>query len=827
MNKNSMFPGKINLILILLIVCQFPLYAQQKPLGITFKASAKSFPLVANGKAATIMYDQQDAEVVSIAVDALKNDIKQVTGIEISTGKYAVIIGTLGKSAIIDQLTKSKKIETGRIAHQWETFSISLVSSPVKGIDQALVIFGSDPRGTAFGVFELSRMIGVSPFVWWADVVPEHKDELYVTGNKNITGPPSVKYRGIFINDEDWGLHPWAAKHMDTDIQDIGPKTYQKVFELMLRLKANYLWPAMHPCTKAFWYYPENPVLARKYDIILGGSHCEPLLRGNVFEWDHNFKHEYGVGPGEWRYDKNKEQIDRYWNDRVLQSKNNPAVYTVGMRGIHDGAMPGPASKEEKKKLLEEVIINQRKMLSDGLGKAANEIPQIFCPYKEVLDLYKLGMHLPDDITLAWADDNFGYIRQLSNPEEQKRSGGSGVYYHLSYWGAPQDYLWLSTTSPALTSYELTKAYQLNARRLWIFNVGDIKPGEMELQFAMDLAWDIHKWTPEQAYLYPGYWAANTFGKEFATPIGDIKQTFYRLAAAGKPEHLDKIQYTAEEIQQRLVDYQSLVIKSQAVSKLMPARLTDAYFELIGYPVEAACSMNEKVLYARESLRLAAEGNQQALVYAEKSRQAFKNIQVLTEKYNKEIAGGKWDSMMDYAPRKLKIFQMPEVATPEMIKQSTTTAAVKTTITRAAKYVRKSKEIKAIEGLGVEGSGLTVWPMLLRTFTDADISNAPYADYKIQMHAGDNKITVRCLPDFPLYPGMKLRYAISIDGSKPAFVNIATLAETKPWAVNILRGYITGESIYTSNVSGEMTVRIYFPDPGLVVSDIYTSAIVN
>lgn len=820
-----MFPGKINLMLIFFFICQPLIFAQQKSMEITFKASPKSFPLAARGEAASIIYDTQDAEVVGIAVEALKSDIKQVTGIAINTtpGKYAVIIGTLGRSTVIDQLVESKKIQTDSIAHQWETFSISLVSSPLKGIDQALVIFGSDPRGTAFGVLELSRMIGVSPLVWWADVVPEHRDELYVTGSKSIIGPPSIKYRGIFINDEDWGLHPWAAKHMDTAIKDIGPKTYQKIFELMLRMKANYLWPAMHPCTKAFWYYPENPVLARKYDIILGGSHCEPLLRGNVFEWDHNFKNEYGVEPGEWRYDKNKEQIDRYWNDRVLQSKNNPAVYTVGMRGIHDGRMPGPPSKEGKKKLLEEVIMNQRKMLSDGLGKPASEVPQIFCPYKEVLDLYRLGMDLPDDITLAWADDNFGYVRQLSNPQEQKRSGGSGVYYHLSYWGAPQDYLWLSTTSPTLISYELTKAYQLNARKLWIFNVGDIKPGEMELQFAMDLAWDIHKWTPERTNKYPEYWAGSTFGKAFAKSIGDVKREFYRLAAAGKPEHLDKIQYTKAEIQKRLTDYKALVVKSRAIGKLIPERLADAYFQLIAYPVEAACSMNEKIMYAGRSMQLAAEGDQDALVYAERARQAFKNIQVLTERYNKEIASGKWDGIMDYAPRNLKVFQMPEVATPEMIKQSTSRVPVKTTTIPAANFVQKSKELTTIEGLGVESSGLTVWPMLLKTFTYIDITEAPYADYRMQTHKGDNKITVRCLPDFPLYQGMKLRYAISIDGSEPKFINIATLAETRPWSLNVLRGYAEGESVYTSSAGGEKMVRIYFPDPGLVVSTIQCS----
>lgn len=787
---------------------------QGLPLAVGETKTAGSFPLVAGGKAAMLVTDTADAMVVQITASAFSKDVEAVTGLTpaighaIPTGGYPVIIGTLGKSAIIDQLAAKQLIPTGRLKGQWETFCISVVNNPFKNIKAAVVVFGSDPRGTAFGLFELSRMMGVSPLVWWADVKPQPRKTLYVSPGNHIIGPPSIKYRGIFINDEDWGMKPWAAAHLDKELKDIGPNTYAKVFELMLRVKANYLWPAMHPCTKAFWYYPGNPEMARNYDIVLGASHCEPLLRNNVFEWSENFKNEYGVAPGKWRYDSNKVQIDRYWTDRVRASAHNDAVYTVGMRGIHDSGMPGPPSKEKKKELLEEVIQNQRKILHEGLEKPSAEVPQIFCPYKEVLDLYRMGMQLPDDIILAWADDNYGYIRQLSNPREQERSGGSGVYYHFSYWGWPEDYLWLSTISPVLTSYELSKAWRMGAKKLWVFNVGDIKPAEMELQFAMDLAWDVNAWPPEKAHLYPEYWSAATFGKAFAKSIGHIKKEYYRLAASGKPEQLGHISFTAEETATRLKDYRALVAKSKAISGKIPARLKDAYFELIAYPVEASCSMNEKILDTGKAA-------------------AFGNIQRLTNLYNTGIAGGKWNGMMSYHPRDLPIFMKPETSaaaiTERRLPAAGDTDAGNHLFIPATGYVAKhnaGSSLIAIEGLGIGNSALTVWPMTLETFTKQNVLQAPYAEYHIPVKAGRNTIQVKCLPDFPLYAGMQLRYAVSIDGSPPAFVDIATLAETKPWATNLLRGWAAGETRFDSDSSGVKTLRIYFTDPGLVIHSI-------
>ncbi|WP_295653692.1 glycosyl hydrolase 115 family protein [uncultured Mucilaginibacter sp.] len=636
-------------------------------IAVTTSGTAKAFPLVKGKNAAAIWIDPADAEVVSIAANCFSNDIKSVTGVApavVKTGmpaQYAVIAGTIGHSKMIDAMIANGQIDVSKVKGQWETFSISVVNAPTAIIKQALVITGSDRRGTAFGLFELSRMIGVSPLVWWADVTPQHKDELYITPGASVVGPPSVKFRGIFINDEDWGMQPWAAKNMDKDIKDIGPNTYAHIFEMLLRMKANYIWPAMHPCTKAFWYYKENPVVADRYAIVLGASHCEPILRDNVFEWADNYQNEYGKAPGEWRYDLNKDQIGAYWQTRATEAAKIDAVYTVGMRGIHDGSMPGPKSKPEKVKLLENIITDQRDMLSKTDHKAADDIPQIFCPYKEVLDLYQAGMKLPDDITICWADDNHGYIRQVSNPEEQKRSGGSGVYYHLSYWGAPHDYLWLESTSPSLISYEMSKAYQFSANKVWIFNVGDLKPAEQEIQFSMDLAWDINKWTPEKAHEYPKVWAAETFGQQFARPIADIKDRYYKLAASAKPEHVDVVAFTDKEIDQRLADYHKLAADAEELGKKIPANLQDAYYELILYPVKGACLMNDKIFYAQRTFTFADPEN------GKKAKAAFDEIKLLTKKYNEVIAGGKWNGMMSDHPRDQKVFNMPALGTDRHI----------------------------------------------------------------------------------------------------------------------------------------------------------------
>ncbi len=820
----------------LCILCFVPcsLLAQnQKPnIAVSTTNAPLSFPIVANGKSAAIYIDQKDASVVGIAAEAFKNDINLLSNLSPEIVKnnaalsaYPIIIGTLGQSFYIDELAKIQKINKVKLLGKWETFSISVVENPLKGVKRALVIAGSDRRGTAFGVFELSRMLGVSPLCWWADVKPDHKEALYITNGESLVGPPSVKYRGIFINDEDWGIQPWAAKNMDKDVKDIGPKTYAKVFELLLRLKANYIWPAMHPSTKAFFYYKDNPKIADQYAIVLGGSHCEPMLRNNVFEWAENFEHEYGKKPGEWRYDLNKNEMATYWADRVVEAKNYEAVYTVGMRGIHDGSMPGPKDRNQKVKLLGEVIQDQRKIFANKLSQPVNTIPQIFCPYKEVLALYQAGLNLPPDVTIVWADDNHGYIRQLSTDEEQKRSGGSGVYYHISYWGAPHDYLWLSSISPSLISYELTKAYQYKADRLWVINVGDIKPAEMETQFAMDLAWNVNKWKPENAYQYAESWAAETFGKEFAKPIAAIKAIYYRLGQEAKPEHMTSVNFTDEQGDERIAAYAEIYKSAVALNEKIPARLKDAYFELILYPVHGAYLMNQKILYAKKSLLYAERGDQSALAYAQKATVAFEQIKAITTQYNKEIAGSKWDGMMDYRPRKLPVFDMPKVAVKisDTVKQIDKTAS-KQFISAAAfiqKFTTKGTSLQVVNGLGLGGKSISVFPLNSSPVKDNELAKAAAVTYQVNFKtAGEHQIEVKCLPTQSVSAGGKVRYAISVNNDQPQLFNLSPASENNIWKQNVLQGYASGISKHQIVKTGNATIKIYLLDPGTVINQL-------
>lgn len=819
--------------LILGILLMSPSTAYANKISVSNTETSGSFPLVTPSSTSELAVDAADAEVVSIVAKALSGDIKLITGVEPSVsntiqGNSPVIIGTLGQSLLIDSLVKSGKISTDNIEDEWETFCITVVEDPFNDVDQALVIYGSDPRGTAFGVFEFSKLMGVSPWVWWADVLPEEQTSLYVTPGESIYGPPSIQFRGIFLNDEDWGLQPWAAEKIDTDIKDIGPKTYAKIFELMLRCKANYIWPAMHPSTKAFWYYKGNPEMAKKYEIVLGSSHAEPMLRNNVDEWKNNFLEEYGYAPGEFNWATNRSQVEMYWTDRANESKNNDALYTVGMRGIHDSKMVGYNSDAERAAATKEVINVQRSILGTAHNKDASQVPQVFCPYKEALKLYRIGLDLADDITLLWVDDNYGYIRQLSNPTEQLRSGGSGVYYHFSYWGWPEDYLWVSTISPSLASYELMKAYELNAKKAWIVNVGDIKPNEMEMQFALDLAWDVTTWTPEKAHLYPAHWAAETFGNEFGESIGKIKEKFYQLAATGKPEQLHKISFKEQEMLYRISAYDSLVVECDKLKAQMPARLQDAFFQLIEYPVKGTASMNVKNLAARLSHSYAGQGKEEALAMSSRAVAAFDKIVSLTHTYNNDIADGKWNKMMDYAPRGLIHFYGPNVAS--VVAQTDIPPAKEDSVTliAASQYSGingNGHSLQTIRGLGSEGSAVAVLPLNMKSYSSSNVTTAPYTEYDVPVKKGVNKITVRCLPNFPIYEEKQLRFALSIDDSTPEFFNIETEAEKSAWATNILRGYAHGVKNYASTADKTIKVRIYFTDPGLVLSGITTAGV--
>jgi hypothetical protein len=789
------------------------------PAGYNLKSNnseSSVFQIVNQDQSVPILYDQNDADVVGICAKALAGDIKLITNVSpaletrLQTNiDAAIITGTLGKSKPIDTMVETGRLSVNSITGKWESFIIQVVDNPLAGINKALVICGSDPRGTAYGIFELSKRLGISPWVYWADVIPAKQKNLNVAVDKIIMGPPSVKYRGIFLNDEDWGLQPWAARNMDTDIRDIGPRTYARIFELMLRLKANYIWPAMHPCTKAFFYYKENPKVAVQYSIVLGSSHCEPMLRNNVDEWKNNFTEEYDRQPGPWRYDTNEKEIKRYWEDRVIQveDQNIEAVFTVGMRGIHDSGLPGPETIEGKVDLLNKIIVDQRNLLSKHFGKDASAIPQIFCPYKEVLDIYDAGAKIPDDVTIVWADDNFGYIRKLSTPKEQQRSGRSGVYYHFSYWGSPEDYLWLSSTSPSLISYEMSKAYAYGADRLWVFNVGDIKPAEMEIEFAMDLAWNVNVWKPEKAQDYIEEWAGRTFGKEYAREIAEIETVYFKLTASGKPEHIDKIEFSEKEFSARLKAYQDIARKAEDLKNRIPKHLQDAYFELILYPVLGAVYMNEKYFSARRE-------------ETDKSMHAYDEIKKLTDIYNKKIAGGKWNGIMSMSPRNRPVFGMPEIINKNSISDSNGMLLKPIKTISVSKLKFDSTRLQLIPGLGVDGVSLSWIKFNSPSYSEEKIDIAPSASVKLELPEGKHIIELVCVPTHAAYEGRALRTAISLGDNLLGIVDVNTSSGTEAWSKNVIRGYSSEKTEFILKEKGMVDLKLSLLDPGLAISKI-------
>lgn len=765
-----------------------------------------AFPIVAaDGSTATFIVCDTDADVVSTAVQAVAEDIKLITGMApavrnaIGNVEFPVIAGTIGKSELIDKLIASGKIDISDIKGKWEAFGLAVVDNPFPGVKKALVAYGSMPRATAYALFELSGLMGVSPYVWWADVLPEKRNALYATAGATIVKEPSVKYRGIFINDEDWGLMPWAAKNIDSKYNNIGPNTYAKVMELLLRLRANVLWPAMHLCSQAFWDNKNNLPVAKKYDIALGSSHCEQMLRDNEWEWR---RYEDKTGTYEnWNYVTNRDKIQRYWEERVEESKGFSAMYTLGMRGVHDWGISGYPSTEDKVRGLSEIIAYQRSLIEKYIGRP-DSVPQIFIPYKEVLDAYNAGLQVPGDVILTWVDDNHGYIRQLPTTEEQKRPGGHGVYYHLSYWGTPEDYLWLCSTSPSLISYELTKGYYNGIRDLWVINVGDIKPAEAELEFCMNLAWDIDAWKPENACQYNRYWAEKTFGTDVADELADIKREYYELAAAGKPEHVFAVDYNNAEMDRRIERYATLAKRVDKLADRIPKRLKDAYFELIEYPVKGAYNINVMTFRSRQGR-------------AGEAKKAFDNIQRLTALYNTGIANGKWNGMMDCKPRKQKQFYLPEPTEKSDVRDENFT------IIPAAAYTASSVNLTEIKGLGIGGSSVAVWPMDYTDYSVEGIAKAPYADYIVPVKKGENTIEARFIPSFPVHSGENLNVAVSVDGNEPRICSLKTVATEGKWNKTVLQGFNDASVNYNSSKDKKVNVRVSLLNPGIALSEIY------
>lgn len=625
---------------------------------------ANEFGIINRKGNARLYFDAQDFEVVKKAADLFSNDVRLVTGQSIQVGAIenklvsnSIIVGTLGHNELIDKLVAKNKLDVKSLENRWESYLIEVVRNPLPGVSKALVVVGSDRRGTAYGLFTISEAIGVSPWYWWADAPVAKRQELNLRVDKVVSKEPTVKYRGIFINDEDWGLLRWAKRTFEKERGNIGPKTYAKVCELLLRLKANYLCPAMHEASTAFNKIPENKMVADSFAIVMGSVHCEPLLFNNASEWDKKTM-------GEWDYVNNKETLNKVLKQRVTENSPYENVYTLALRGLHDKAMGGSNDMEERVKMLGKALMDQRQLLVDVIKKPANEIPQAFTPYKEVLDVYSAGLELPEDVTIIWPDDNYGYMKRLSSPREQKRSGRAGVYYHVSYLGKPHDYLWMGTTPPALMYEEVRKAYDTTADRIWLLNVGDIKSCEFSMDLFLAMAYDIDSFNYDNISLYQARWLSDMFGNEYYEDFVDITNTFYHQSFSRKPEFMGwGYQWTTNrhgkerntdtdfsfanyrEAELRLAAYDRIGTKVEHILKELPEEQKAGFYQLLYYPVKGCELLNKMVLNGQKNRWYALQQRATANVLKGRVKVYSDSLQTITEGYN-SLLGGKWNHIM-------------------------------------------------------------------------------------------------------------------------------------------------------------------------------------
>ena len=679
--------------------------------------------------------------------------------------------------------------------------------------DGKLYITGSDGHGLAYGLLEVSRLMGVSPWEWWADAMPERQAEFALPDGFISEQAPSVEYRGIFINDEDWGLVPWSGAGYGPWYRKgmIGPQINERIFQLLLRLRANTYWPAMHECTEPFFLTSGNREMAEQYGIYIGSSHCEPMACNAAGEWSRR-------GKGDYDYVNNSQQVYRFWEDRVKSVAGQPILYTIGMRGVHDGAMNGAKTIEEQKAVLERVFKDQRGLLEKYVCPDATKVPQVFIPYKEVLDIYHAGLSVPDDVCLMWCDDNYGYITHYPTTAERQRKGGNGIYYHVSYWGRPHDYLWLGTFSPALLYQQMTTAYDQGIQKIWILNVGDIKPAEYQIELFMDMAWDMPSvcqsgWTQHLAHFL-----SREFGAEMGRQLLPVMQENYRLAHIRKPEFLGgtrteegdhkywntvrDLPWSNAYIIQRLSEYQQIEDEAERLFAQVKPNRQDEYFQLVKYPVQAAAEMNKKLLYAQQA--------RHGLCSWGKSDAAYDSIQVLTRLYNTGINNqGKWHRMMDSHPRRLPVFEpvdhitasSPMMEVPRYIAHWNGADCIK-------------GEYTPCEGLGYEGKAVEVAQGKSIVF---ELKNCP---------ADSIEVEVRLLPVHPIQ-GQSIRFQVSFDGQQSPVTDYATHGRSEEWKENVINNQAIRRFRFAVRRNNFHKLTVNAIDVGVVIDQIKISSTIS
>lgn len=739
--------------------------------------------------------DNAEEKVVQTALKLFIRDYQSVfsASAAVDARQGNIIVGTVGKSPLLKAVSADVSALTGKK----QAFLLQVLP------DGKLLVAGSDSHGTAYGIMELSRLIGVSPWEWWADVTPEKKTSFVLSAEYQTLQSPSVEYRGIFINDEDWGLMPWSSQTYEpSDIKGhIGPKTNARIFELLLRLRANTYWPAMHECTLPFFLTEGNRKVAEEYGIFIGSSHCEPMVCSAAGEWRRR-------GQGDYDYVNNSASVYKFWEDRVKEVAQQGNIYTLGMRGVHDGQMQGAKTVAEQKAVLERVLKDQRGLLQKYVNKDVTAIPQAFIPYKEVLDIYNAGLQVPDDVTLIWCDDNYGYIRHFPTAEERARKGGNGIYYHVSYWGRPHDYLWLGTFSPYLLHQQMKLAYDRGIQKMWVLNVGDIKPAEYQIELFLDMAWNIDEVNEIGVTAHLKSWLGREFGSNCAEELLPAMEAHYQLSYIRKPEFMGNtreeerdpkykvikdLPWSEQTISERLRSYTVLSDVVERMESNIPADRQDAYFQLVKYPVQAAAQMNRKILTAQLARHSKADWKQ--------SDAAFDSIASLTQQYN-SLQNGKWNRMMDFQPRKLPVFKRVEhtAATEPMVTDRKILCkwnAMECTYGKPVPY----------EGLGYErkAAGIRKGSSLTFAFDD-------YGKDSVE-------VEIRLLPSHPL-DEKQLRFAISVDEAVPQTVSYETKGRSEEWKENVLRNQAIRKVTLPINKQASHKLVITALDEGVVLDQV-------
>jgi hypothetical protein len=649
-------------------------------------AQPGSFPIMARRSAAPIVVSGSDFPGVVRVVDDLQADIERVTGVRpaVVTGQLPprsepIIVGTIGHSPLIDGLIASRKLDVTGIAGKWETSLEQVVNNPLPGVRRALVIAGSDQRGTIYGAYDLSKQAGVSPWYWWDDVPARHADALYVLPGRHTQGTPAVKYRGFFINDENPDLGTWAPAFFGPGKAPgfpggLNAAFYAKVFETMLRLKANYLWPAVWG--RAFAEDdPANHAMATAYGVIMGTSHEAPMMRG-IEEWNRHAVpavrdaagnivtpgHDPYGGTGEWSFRRNADAIKAYWTDgiRRMVDQNIEGVTTLGMRGNGDVSLPDGDGID----LMQTILSTERQILGQVTGKDVTTIPQVWTLYKEVQRYWDKGLRAPDDVTVVFTDDNWGNMRKLPDPSLPPRSGGYGMYYHFDYVGGGRNYKWVDTVNLANTWEQLHTAFSYGVDRLWVANVGDLKNEELPLQFFLDYAWNPNSVPLDRLSTWERKYAAENFGTEHAADIADVLDTYGQLQARRKPELLNRkitvdprnpnnITYDDQgnplsldnyrEMDRATADWQALAARTDRVGHSLPPSYQDAYYELVSYAVKATANLYALRDAEFTNIRYAAQGRAATNDLAAVTEARFADDLALSDRYN-HIAGGKWNN---------------------------------------------------------------------------------------------------------------------------------------------------------------------------------------